>query len=78
MMRYRLKEAVRGEFSDPLLGRIEFDFAASRTTPQSEQDEATFAFLERSGFAVRASDKEASGPTEAVSETAADTEEEAM
>lgn len=51
-MRYKLKHAVAGEI--PILGhRHAFDFAANRTTPQSEQDEAVFEHLVSIGMAER-------------------------
>jgi hypothetical protein len=51
-VKYRLKGAVSGEI--PVLGhRYAFDFAANRTTAQSEQDEAVFEFLVSIGHAER-------------------------
>lgn len=51
-MKYKLSGAVSGEI--PVLGhRYAFDFAANRTTPQSEQDEAVFEYLVESGMAER-------------------------
>lgn len=51
-MKYRLQGAVSGEL--PVMGhRYEFSFAASRTTPQSEEDEAVFEWLASWGFAER-------------------------
>jgi hypothetical protein len=60
-VKYKLSGAVSGEI--PVLGhRYPFDFAANRTTPQSEQDEAVFEHLVEVGYATRvpetASDKE--------------------
>lgn len=51
-MKYRLSSSVSGEI--PVLGhRYAFDFAANRTTPQSEQDEAVFEYLVEMGLAER-------------------------
>jgi hypothetical protein len=51
-MKYRLKGAIAGEI--PVMGhRFAFDFAANRTTPQSEQDEEAMEYLVSIGWAER-------------------------
>lgn len=47
MAKFKLDRAISGEIVDPdiVLGRIEFDFPANRTTPQSEQDLVVFRYL---------------------------------
>lgn len=57
-MKYRLQGAISGEI--PVLGhRYAFDFAANRTTPQSEQDEEAFEYLVSIGWAERVPESKA-------------------
>lgn len=56
-MKYKLTSAVSGEI--PVLGhRYAFDFAATRTTPQSDQDEAVFEYLVTISMAERVPESE--------------------
>lgn len=69
-MRYRVREKVRHESSDPMLGVIAFTFDKGVHEPKSEQEEAALKVLVDAGLAEATTDDTSKEKSDGASEAA--------